>query len=89
MRLTAMIIATLSLAGCATMEEPDLAAWLEAQGYTDVRKGDAYNWTHGCNALQTATGFTATGPGGKRVEGVVCLASVFTGGRYVIVNGVT
>ena len=84
MRMVIIGAALIALAGCATMDEPDLVAWLEAQGYSEVRKTGASNWLHGCAApVQTATEFTARAPGGKLVDGVVCLSSVFTGGRYV------
>lgn len=88
MRLAATVIAILALAGCATMDEADLVPWLEAQGYSDVQKTGANNWTHGCHGMQTATEFTAIGPGGKRVEGYVCRGSVLSDSRYVAIRRV-
>lgn len=87
MRMIA-ITAALALAGCASMNEADLVPWLEAQGYTDVRKIGASNVTHGCHGMQTATVFTAIGPSGKRVEGYVCRGSVLSDSRYVAIRRV-
>lgn len=86
MRLAAMITAALALAGCATMDEADLVPWLEAQGYSEVEKIGARNFGHGCHNMQTATVFTAIGPGGKRVEGYVCRGSVLSDSRYVAIR---
>ena len=88
MRRIAMIAAALALAGCATMDEADLVPWHEAQGYSEVRKEGASNWTHGCHGMQTATEFTALGPGGKRVEGYVCRGSILSDSRYVAIRRV-
>lgn len=88
MRRIAMIAVALALGACATMDEADLVPWLEAQGYSEVQKTGASNWGHGCHGTQTATVFTAIGPGGKRVEGYVCRGSILSDSRYVAIRRV-
>jgi hypothetical protein len=48
---------------------------LQAEGYTQIKTtGGGHGWS--CGDDGSATGFTATGPGGGRVDGVVCCGLV-------------
>lgn len=54
---------------------PQAQRVLEAQGYTDITiTGGNHGWS--CGDDGSATGFTATGPTGGRLEGVVCCGIV-------------
>lgn len=71
-----MIIAALLAAGCT---QPDHARRvLEAQGYTDIQM-DGYDFLN-CSKDDTYHDkFTAKGPTGQRVSGVVCAGLLFKG----------
>ena len=48
---------------------------LQAEGYTEIKTtGGGHGWA--CGDDGSATGFTAQGPGGGRVDGVVCCGLV-------------
>jgi len=73
-----LVIAAIALlsAGCT---QPDHALKvLESQGYTDIRMG-GYDWLN-CSKDDTYHDkFTAKGPTGKEVSGVVCAGLFFRG----------
>lgn len=73
--LLAILIAA-CLAGCT---EPDRAhAVLEGAGYTEIRMG-GYDWLNCSKDDQYHDKFTAKGPTGKTVSGVVCAGLFFKG----------
>jgi hypothetical protein len=64
-----LILPLLALAACSDANEARRT--LENAGYTDIQT-TGYAWT-GCGKDDRVhTGFTAKGPTGKRIEGVVC-----------------
>lgn len=77
MKLKSILVAlalTIGLTGCT--DEPNAARILEANGFTDIQF-TGYAWMS-CSEKDTyQTGFTATGPTGKRVEGAVCAGMFF------------
>jgi hypothetical protein len=67
-RLT-ILLAALMVAGCSDSDGARKA--LDGAGYTDI-KTTGYAFTGCSDSDWTSTGFTAKGPTGKPVEGVVC-----------------
>lgn len=73
-----MIVTALLAAMCACTSEPDARRALEGAGYRDIQF-HGYGW-FGCGQDDTyATKFTATGPTGNKVSGVVCAGLVLKG----------
>lgn len=64
-------VAAITLTVTACVNEPEARKVLEAQGFTDI-KINGYQ-LFGCGKEDfDHTGFTAVGPSGKTVTGVVC-----------------
>lgn len=76
MKTKILLLSILLLAGCT---QPDKAReLLDANGYKDIEI-TGYNWLS-CSKDDTFhTGFKATGPTGKKVEGTVCAGWLFKG----------
>lgn len=69
MKRLMILTALVALAGCSDSDGARKA--LEGAGYSDIQIG-GYQFT-GCGESDwTSTGFTAKGPTGKPVDGVVC-----------------
>lgn len=74
--------AALSLAGCAAPKQ-DVERVLADHGYTDIAVGGYTPW--GCGKDDsTSNTFTATGPTGRRVRGVVCGSVALWGKAYTV-----
>lgn len=71
MRILSILIFTLALGACSSSKDAHKA--LTAAGYTDIQT-TGYSWFSCGEGDSFSTGFIATGPSGKRVEGVVCSA---------------
>lgn len=69
------LIALALLAGCTNNDGASKA--LANAGYTNVEL-TGYSWLSCSDTDQYSTGFKATGPTGKQVEGVVC-SGIFKG----------
>lgn len=75
-----LIAAALLVAGCISgcSNADGARRVLEAQGFTDIQTHGYALW--GCGKDDTwATKFSATGPTGKQVSGVVCAGLLFKG----------
>jgi hypothetical protein len=69
-KVKTLFIATLALAAIACVEPENASRVLEDAGYTNIVTGGYDGGLH-CNS-PAATKFTATGPTGRPVSGVVC-----------------
>lgn len=68
-RIAILSIALLALSACTDGDTATRA--LHGAGYTDIQL-TGYRWTGCSDSDDYATGFSATGPTGVRVTGVVC-----------------
>lgn len=75
-RIMTIVAIAMLAAGCT---QPDTARRvLESQGYTDIKMG-GYDWFNCSKDDMYHDKFTAKGPTGQRVSGVVCAGLLFKG----------